>query len=196
MGTDASGNLYVVWDDRLDSKCCTDIVISRRGPATEVPPPPEPFEETIPPEGGTVVSNDPLESVVIQFPPGAVSADTQVTYAYEPAAIAGSSPFLPAQNLRNVGPWFDISATQNGEPVTTFNKPITIEVRYMDAGIIATPTISLYWLDGTDWLTDGVTTVVQAPHVVTSTVDHLTRFSLMGKGGPRVYLPMVLKAFP
>ena len=51
LEVDGSGALYLAWEDRPRTKCCTDIVFSQRGASTDTSPPPEPVAEIVPPGG-------------------------------------------------------------------------------------------------------------------------------------------------
>ena len=189
LEVNGDGDLYVVWADRLRTKCCYDIAFSRRGPSTSSPIPPEPFIETIGPEGGTVASNDPLESVEITFPPGAVDSPTDVTYAHgeQPASLLSDDD----GTLVSMGVNFAISATQGTTPVVEFNEPVTVTVHYFDRDPVSAGGIGLYWHNGSEWATDGITTIGRAANVITSTTTHFTHFGLYGK--VMVFLPLIVR---
>ena len=183
-----NGNVYAVWADNLWTKAYDDIAFSRRGPATSTPAPPEPFTETIQPTGGSLLSNDPLESVEITFPNGAVDAPTDVTY--EHGATPASS--LAGDSIRvGLGVYFDVSAEQEGTPVVDFNLPVTITTRYYGTGMVNEDTIALYWHDGDEWVTDGITTIGRATNIITSTTTHFTYFGLFGEAGHLIFLPLI-----
>ena len=61
-----------------------------------------------------------------------------------------------------------------------------------DRGSAIADTLGLYWLSGTNWVTEGITTVVQGDHVITSTTDHFTLFAVLGQTH-RLYLPLILR---
>ncbi|MBC8252469.1 MAG: hypothetical protein H8E35_00380 [Ardenticatenia bacterium] len=146
----------------------------------------EPISTVIPPSGGSLTSNDPSQSTTIQFPPGAVTATTIITYAYR--ASQSAYPLAGGDHF------FDLWATQNGTAITQFDRPVTIAVRYTDEtkGPAIGDTLFLYWLSGTTWLTDGVTHVAREHQVVTSTTDHFTLFAILGETN-RAYLPLIVK---
>lgn len=76
----------------------------------------------------------------------------------------------------------------------SFNHPVTIAVRYTDQenGPIIEDSLALYWLSGTDWVTDGINTVVRADNTITSTTEHFTLFAVLGETN-RVYMPTAVR---
>ncbi len=195
LGVDNSGNLYLVWHDQLDYVGFFDIMFSRRGPSTGTPTPPEPLIVNIPPEGGTFVSNDPLELVEGEFP--SVFEELIVKYVYKPS-LPVSSNSLESGALQSAGVWFDLTATTLlGDPVTDLETPMTLTVRYLNAGSVPTETLKLYWWNGSEYVTDGVTQLDRTDYSVTSTVDHLSLFNLMSEGpdlNQRAYLPLLISS--
>ena len=94
-----------------------------------------------------MTSNDPLESVTLTFPPGAVDTNTTVTYTHHtspPATISTSS----SSDLQGIGVYFDLEAEQGGVPVTSFNLPVTLTVRYLTSGAVDPNTLGLFRYDG------------------------------------------------
>jgi hypothetical protein len=194
LGVDDSGNLYAVWYDQEDYKAYHNILFSRRGPSTGSPTPPDPVIVTVPTGGGTVTSNDPLELVTVYVPPN--WDEVIVELRYKPS-LPTSSASVRAGDLQSAGVWFDVSATDSlGDPLTNLMSPMTITVRYLNDGSVPTDTLKLYWWNGTEYVTDGVTQIERTDYAVTSTVDHLGLFNLMGKGPDlyRVYLPTVIRS--
>lgn len=194
LGVDDDGNLYAVWYDQEDYKAYHNIMFSCRGPSNGTPTPPDPVIVTVPTGGGTVTSNDPLELVTAYVPPR--WDEVIVELRYKPL-LPTSAASVQAGALQSAGVWFDLSATDNlGNPLTNLMSPMTITVSYLNDGSVPTDTLKLYWWNGTEYVTDGVTQIARTDYAVTSTVDHLTLFNLMGQGPDlyRVYLPTVIKS--
>ena len=144
----------------------------------------KPVVNTIyPATGGTLNSIDGSTKVV--FPPGAVSVETTLTYTAEQP--------MPTGDLEHIGHFFEMSAVISGTttPVTSFSQPFTVTVEYTDAevGVISEPTLSLYSWNGSAWVGESSTLDTTA-NLVTSTLDHLTHFAVLGETN-RIYLPLV-----
>ena len=96
-----------------------------------------------------------------------------------------------------VGPAFVIEArTAAGTPVTRFSHTFTITVRYTDAEVTGKDESSLkvyYWdTAASAWV--ALPTVVDIDaNTLTATLDHLTRFAVLGQQKRKVYLPLILK---
>lgn len=139
--------------------------------------------------GGRLVSNDTHQSTTIIVPPGAVpSPGGVITWAHH-------SP-IPVRGRADIGHFFDLQGTHlgTGDPIS-FTRPVTVGVRYLEEerwGVME-DTLSLYWLSGTEWITEGIATVWKAEGILTSTTDHLTLFAVLGETH-RVYLPLMMKA--
>lgn len=186
---DGNGSLYAVWMDHPKIKCCYDILFSGRGPSTSTPDPPKPFTETINPAGGTLVSNDPLESVEFDFPEGWTDTPTEVTYSHGALPTRQSA----GGTLVSMGVHFDVSAEQGGSPLVNFDKPVTITTRYFGSTVAPEDSINLYWQNGSEWVTDGISTVGREENVITSTTNHFTYFGLFGEVDSQLFLPTVMR---
>ena len=139
-----------------------------------------------------MTSNDPLESVTLTFPPGAVDTNTTVTYTHHtspPATISTSS----SSDLQGIGVYFDLEAEQGGVPVTSFNLPVTLTVRYLTSGAVDPNTLGLFRYDGGSWDTDGITQLAHENNIITSTVTHFSTFGLLGEGPQQIYLPLLAR---
>lgn len=135
----------------------------------------------IPPSGGSFRTDD--GDVSLDFPAGAVSGDTTVKVDVNNTTTQATHGLLFA------GKAIEITATDsNGNPVTQFNQPFTLVVKYTDAqikkaGITDESTLNIWFWDGDNWnslLPCAGCTHDQANNVITARVDHLTEFSLMG----------------
>ncbi|MGB0383472.1 MAG: exo-alpha-sialidase, partial [Ardenticatenaceae bacterium] len=135
-----------------------------------------------PGEGGTISS--PNDQVQVDFPSGAVSTDTTVTYRVQTELSQGTGSFLFA------GVSFQLQATDpNGNPTTNFNQPFTIRISYDDDELlrerIAEESLSLFFWDGSQWV-DLMTSCAACSrdtqnNVLTIVLDHLTEFALLGQ---------------
>ncbi len=193
LGVDDGGSLYAVWYDQEDYKGFHDIMFSRRGPSTGTPTPPEPVIVSIPTGGGTFTSNDPLELVTGYVPP--TWDDVVIELRYKPT-LPASVNSVQDSDLQSAGVWFDLSATDGqGDPLIDLVSPMTITVRYLNDGSIPTDTLKLYGWNGTEYVDEGITQIARTDYDVTSTVDHLTLFNLMGEGPDTqwVYLPIMVR---
>jgi len=134
--------------------------------------------------GGNAASASGL--TVVAFPPGAVLTDTLITH----------TPVTLPPSAMAVVDAFDLSATQisDGVSVTSFLKPFTLTVGYTDAGKGAAieATLGLYWRDGDNWTAIPSAELDSAANVISTTLDHLTVFAVMGETH-HVYLPLVLR---
>jgi hypothetical protein len=95
---------------------------------------------------------------------------------------------------------FDLSAEDGiGNPVTTFNLPLTVTISYTDTDILGIPEnmLGLYYWDGaaSTW-TDAVTTCPgeythdPVGNMLTLPLCHLTEFGLFGNP-PHIFLPVI-----
>jgi hypothetical protein len=148
---------------------------------------------TITPEtGGTLAPAPGFLSVT--FPPGAVTASTNVTFRL----LSGPSQRLP--NLVFANRSFTIEATAGGQPVTDFAQPFTMTLTYDDsdlvaAGITDPNQLNLVFWNGTAWeaiLPCSGCSVNTTERTVTVVIDHLTEFALVGpEAAIKVLLPLI-----
>jgi len=138
-----------------------------------------------PTQGGQLTS--PNGRVQLDFPPGAASESTIVTYTQKTA------PSQSTDSLAFACTSFDISATDtDGNPVTNFSQTFNMMVAYADrdwqsAGITDETTLNVYWWDGAAW-----NALVPCPGCSHNTddnefvilLDHLTEFALLGSSSP------------
>ncbi len=124
-------------------------------------------------------------SVSLTFPPGAVSEPVDVTLRpLESGPATG--------NFQVVGRLFQITArTLSGVPVTTFDPPFLLTIRYaaLPSGETVAPYL-YYWN-----ATTGVWEQIPASHnattrTLTAVLDHLTEFALLQESH-RLFLPSV-----
>ncbi|MFV9507891.1 MAG: hypothetical protein AB4911_25360, partial [Oscillochloridaceae bacterium umkhey_bin13] len=105
---------------------------------------------TVTPEGGgTLVPNPGFLSLT--FPPGAVSAPTNVRFDLL------TSPSQPLPNLRFANRAFTIKAFAGETPVTNFAQPFTMTLTYDEADLIAAgisdpSQLNLTFWDGSTWV--------------------------------------------
>jgi hypothetical protein len=143
--------------------------------------------------GGELTSSDGRTDLLI--PPGALDGDTTFTYIPQPTPIYDSGELVFANNS------FLLTATDTfGNPVTTFNLPVTVTMTYTDGDIFRTPeaTLRLYYWDGTasawvDVVTTcpgGVYTRDLAANRFALPLCHLTEFGVFGIP-LRIFIPAV-----
>ncbi len=145
--------------------------------------------KSIPAAGGALATDF---GVALTVPAGAVDDTTTFLYNHQST---------PAQTL----PPSDAAATSftleafaaDGSSVTDFAAPLTIEVRYTTADLVAQfimeGTLNLAFWDGSAWqnmLPCTGCSLDTANNRVTVVVDHLSDFTLRGKIG-RLYLPLI-----
>ncbi|RME45039.1 MAG: hypothetical protein D6796_11025 [Caldilineae bacterium] len=129
--------------------------------------------------GGTLALAD--RRVTVQFPAGAVTATTLITYTYRAPLETG--------DLHGIDRFFGLEAAP---PVARFRKPVTIRVTYPANNPLIEDSIRLYWLSNTTWLTGGITTTARTSTSLTSLTNHFTLFAVLGKTHS-IYLPLLLK---
>lgn len=150
---------------------------------------PAPVSTTISPDsGGTLRSNDEAASLTLQFPAGAVSETTVITYAYQ-------LPGTPAPGLVGADRFFELNADQGGTPVTTFNRPVSVSITMPPDSVIISGTAGLYRLDGSEWVTDGITLTHSSDQEVDAYLNHFSLFAVLGDTH-RGYLPLVMREVP
>ena len=93
-----------------------------------------------------------------------------------------------------VGRLFQITAqTLSGVPVTSFDPPFLLTVRYADlpSGEAVAP--YLYYWNATTGVWEQITATHNAANrTLTAVLDHLTEFALLQEGMFRLYLPSVM----
>jgi len=138
--------------------------------------------------GGTLYSNDDDLSVMVQLAPGAVITDSYVWYRHRSDT--------PTGDLVGVDRSFalDIERASDGifySPI--FNSPVvTITVQYPAQNVLISNTINLYWLNATQWVTDGLNIVRRGTNFIQVQAGHFTDFAVFGKTN-YIYLPLILK---
>jgi hypothetical protein len=132
----------------------------------------------------------------VLFPPHAVPTNVTVTYN---GPIA---PSHPAPDGQRVVLGFQLEArTDNGQPVTQFQRPYTLVLDYTDAQLAALgideASLNLAYWNGLAWvsmLPCGGCSVDTINNRVTVVADHFTEFMLMGAmraTNRNVHLPLI-----
>jgi len=122
--------------------------------------------------------------LTLDFPPEAVTNSTTVTYT------PNASPGNPTGSLIFANKSFDLEATDGGgDPVTQFDSPYTLTLRYQDsdwqnAGISNENSLNLYYWNGSQW--QAVLPCVDCSldtvnNVLVAVLDHFSEFGLMGE---------------
>jgi hypothetical protein len=135
---------------------------------------------TVTSAGGSLRSNDPEQSVLVEFPPGAVAAPTVISYTYVLPQSGG--------DMTGMDRFFDLQAAPTGP----FALPVTITVNMPAHRPVISGTEGLYWLDGSTWRSSGITTTSRASDTLVSLTDHFSRFGVLGDS-ERLYLPLSCK---
>lgn len=134
-----------------------------------------------PAAGGIVTGGN---GVKINFPAGAVTEDSMISLATLPGPVEG----LPNEQKALYG--FRATATTlNGQLITQFAKPYTLQVPYTDAqlaaaGITDPVQLNLAFWNGNAWvamLPCAGCSVDTANKLITVVADHFTDFALIGK---------------
>jgi hypothetical protein len=120
---------------------------------------------------------------------------------------ASSSALSAAQDggpLYYGGRSFDLEVRDaSGAPVTQFNQPFSLTVRYEDwqwksGGIATEESLNLFWDTGQGWEPvlpcDGCSHD-RVNNVIVAQLDHLTKFALLGDPFAQLYLPVMGKGF-
>lgn len=146
-----------------------------------------PISQVIPTAGGSLTSAD--GSTTIQFPNGAVSADTEVSFTPQARWPVDSG-------LRGTDHFIQLEAEQGGQPLSQFEQPVTITIEYtaQSIGNVDPTTLMLYWWNGSQWTLQGITLVSHNGNTITSTTTHTGLFALLGEPElEAVYLPVILR---
>lgn len=149
--------------------------------------------EVSPIDGGTLTP-DP-GNISVQFPPGAVTQQTTLSYTLQP------EPNQDLANFRFAGRAFTLEAFNSNGNVTTFNQPFTITIIYdtwdLFAADIGDPSrLNLVFWNGSVWeeiLPCAGCSIDTVNRTVTVVINHLTEFALVGPDETKVYLPILLK---
>ena len=149
--------------------------------------------EVSPVDGGTLtpVPGD----ISVQFPPGAVTQQTTLSYTLQP------EPNQYLANFRFAGRAFTLEAFDSNGDVKTFNQPFTITIIYdtwdlFAAGIGNPSRLNLVFWNGSRWveiLPCAGCSIDTVNRTVTVVINHLSEFALFGPAAPKVYLPIISK---
>ncbi|MBI2864333.1 MAG: Ig-like domain repeat protein [Chloroflexi bacterium] len=145
--------------------------------------------------GGTITGTLSVTggtTVAISFPTGAVSQT--ITVVFTPTLSC------PAGSLRVLDNCFLLEAHDNsGNVINHFTTSYTITVHYTAADIVGTfeDSLRLYYYNeaSSQWVALA-TTVDKVNKILTATVDHTTRFTVMGNTQYRIRLFPILKNYP
>jgi len=138
-------------------------------------------------------------NLTLDFPPESVTSSTTVTY------VPNASPSHPTGGLLFANRSCILKATDaGGNPVTRFDLPYTLTLRYQDsdwqnAGISSENDLNLYSWNGSQWeaiLPCPGCSLDTVNNVLVAVLDHFTELSLLGKEATPaktiVFLPMIL----
>ena len=148
-------------------------------------PPTVPGEGTVTPSEGGTVSAASTEGggVTVMVPPNAVVDDTTITIT--PIGTAQSLVGSPPAGSFMVGGYvYRISATSDGEAVTTFSAAVTLTFTYTDAqasGLDESTLVVYRWDTSTSQWVALPSTVNPATNTVTATTTQFSYFAIMGE---------------
>jgi hypothetical protein len=134
-----------------------------------------------PEEGGSLSADN--GDLILDFPSGSVPSSTTVTYT------PNTSPSNPTGDLMFANMACDLEATDDlGDPVTQFDPPYTLTLRYQDsdwqdAGIEDESTLSLYYWNGSQWeavLPCSGCSLDTVNNELVAVLGHFSEFGLLG----------------
>jgi len=154
------------------------------GPPPEEPPVEPPVTPsasgTVGSGGGSVTTSGGEAEITI--PENVVSDDTTVTITPSTDTTATPPPtgsFMVGSQIYNF-----TATSAGGDPITTFDQPVTLTFTYTDAQIaeIGESSLQVYYWDSSSsaWVSVGGT-VDPVTNTVTVDVDHFTYFTLLGE---------------
>ncbi len=150
---------------------------------------PQPISTLVPASaGGSLRSNDQHQSTLIEVGPGAFITDSLLTYSYRAESGAG--------RLIGVRHGFELSATDLAGAPVGLSDTITVTISYTDSdlGPAIESSLRLYRLEGSSWVTQGVTSTLDVGrNLLVSLIDRLGRFAALAETN-RVYMPVAFKS--
>lgn len=153
-------------------------------PTSTPAPTPTPFAAGQITSGGTLWLSYPKHLTLVNLPPslspGTMTQPTTVTLRYEKPGHWGRLAAL------------DHSFSFNTDPQTSWGKPITVVLAYLDHGPVIQDSIRLYRLETTGWVTEGITLTSITPGAIFAQIDRTGQYGLMGRTR-QCYLPIVLR---
>ena len=135
-----------------------------------------------PATGGSLSADN--GDLTLDFPPGSVTSSTTITYT------PNASPSNPVGNLIFANMACTLEATDaGGDPVTQFDPPYTLTLRYQDsdwqdAGISDESTLNLYYWNGSQWgavLPCAGCSLDTVNNELIAVLGHFSEFGLMGE---------------
>lgn len=146
-----------------------------------------PVSTTVGSSGGTLLSNDYQHRIETRLLPGAVSADTELTYQYQSSPnvpTVNPAPALPAE-MADFMRFFSLTAEQDGQALEMLNRAATIEIEYSEAQVdtyVIPSTIGLYRYDDEAgvWTTEGISLISRTADILTCSTKHLGSFAVSG----------------
>jgi hypothetical protein len=125
--------------------------------------------------------------LTLDFPPGSVTSSTTATYT------PNASPSNPVGDLVFANMSCTLEATDaGGNPVTQFDPPYTLTLRYQDsdwqnAGVDDESTLNLYYWNGSQWegaLPCSGCSLDTVNNALVAVLHHFSEFDFMGDGDP------------
>ena len=151
-------------------------------PSPTPTPLPLPASKTIGLEGGLVWQAYQRHLTLLNVPPGAVTDPADITLYYDQ---------MPGQgDLLGVDHFFSIGVT-GSTLFSSFQTPVQVTLGYPGRGPIISGSLGLYRLEGSSWVTDGITLTRLTSEDVLAQIDQAGAYGLMGRTN-RYYLPLLL----
>lgn len=157
-------------------------------PTNTPTPSPTRVEGVIKPGTGGNISASVGVTVSMAFLPGSVDEDVQVT-------IEQTDDPSDGFGFQVAGHIFKITArTLSGNPVTTFDPPFYLVVRYDSLPLgLDTPPALTFWQENKKIWVDIPTVHNQVNHTLTAVLDHLTIFAVIQRERKPIYLPLLVR---
>ncbi len=174
--------------DTIGLRCARSLGISGTPTPTPIPTPmptPTPFAAAeIGPEGGLLWLSYPKHLTLLQIPSGAVSATTAFELVYDGRPGAQG-------DLQGLNHFFTLGIT----PSLNVNYPLPLILGYDETLGVIKDTIRFYRLEGSTWVTSGITVSGQGTLLLDQSLVWVKEpgvYGLLGRTN-RIYLPVVIK---
>ncbi|MBN1179858.1 MAG: formylglycine-generating enzyme family protein [Anaerolineae bacterium] len=175
--------IYKYW--RIGFRCARDDDGPPPTPTPTVTPTPTPTPfgvNTIGPGGGLAWMAYPGRLDLLHVSPGAIITTTTFTLTYD------AQPNLQG-SLQGIDQFFELEA---GDGITSFASPLELTVGFLDHYGAISGTIDLYRLEGSAWVTQGITVTESGPGHIIAWVDRPGTYAVLGST-LRLYLPITLR---
>jgi len=128
-------------------------------------------------------------TLTLDFPSGTTTETLTVT-----VGVTGSHPLSTGLKYVGDGAFFVEAFGANGQPVTSFNQPFTLTLRYSEASLrgLDAMLLKVYFWDVTarQWVVIPATLDITDNAVIVK-LNHLTEFALLASLQHKLYLPLL-----